>query len=849
MASWLIQGQNLVAAPFLPRFLLLVAIWILQFSPALAGEIQILHRQGDLFVKEGGKFAPTKIRSFPPGTVFQAGPSEKYENLEKLLSKPPASMAAILIPPGNLVTLSSGAEAHIAIDKNGRMTLGLSGAVHLLLAAESKNKVVKFLIEGVEFSTSHVHLFYNGWSQPARLTVVSGAAKLVGVKVQKAGQDGKGVATAILRKGETLVLNPEKMVLEIPNEVDNKLRQWAQFPGFETPGNYKRVGNAFASDKRLTIVRYGQKADLKGKAIPLMEGDELFTRKGQIVRIRFDNGDGIKLFGKTKFHIERHVARKKKRNLLYRLFGKMRAFITKRKDPSGIRFNTSTATIGVKGTDFEIIASVKNTEVSVVEGLVGVANPAGLGEVNVPAGSFTTVPEGQLPAQPSPLSSEKLEQLRTEGIPPETVSSVSPKVVPGSVSLQGGTTIPIPQGQLPTSPPSTSPRKLGPAEAVGIVPESISILSPTNGQVIRSSTIVYEVVPLGAVVEVLLDGKVITAPPGTALPPLSDGQHTLAVKAAKLESPLQSVSFTVDTTPPAPAIGVDLNALTLKPNDPLVLTWGEPLQSIEVTAGNQSIPVKLSEDGTQATLMPDRSLFQPDTPLQVRIKVADRAGNQTLIKAKLFLQPEVKPPVVIIATGEKTLRTRKVGDLNVTADQEVKSWSVMIDGKDITSQVIPPGRDKSPSRAIVIHSAILSKLSPGEHTLTVKVTDEQQRESEASLKITLLARKTVKPKPPKKHAPIYPGEIPKIRYEGTIAFDTEYLLDDMYLIDRGRFMAHPEFDPIETLIPPQKGLGESPKIRYEGTIAFDTEYLLDDMYLIDRGRFMAHPGFDPIYTK
>ncbi len=635
------------------------------------------------------------------------------------------------------------------------MDLILSGAVHILLAAPEEGQAVTLALGELTLETSRAHLFYNGWARPARLIVVSGEVKLTGIVAVIPGPEGAKDPTAALKEGDALALHPDAPALEEPTENDERLRRWAELPGFQVPGPYKRVGVALPSDERLAVVRYGREAVLSGKAIALMEGDEVLSRAPQNVLIRFDNGDRVKLFGDTTFHIERHLtAKKAKENLLFRLFGKMRALLIARTQPADIRVNTVTAVIGVKGTDFEALAGTADTEVSVVDGLLGVTDPVGRGAVDVPAGMFTTVLAGQLPTPPAPIPPEKLEQLRAEAI----------------------------------------------------TAESVSILSPAEGEVLRSADIAYRVAPPGAPVEVLLDGETIEAPSGTPLPALSDGQHRLTVKAAQSDEPVQTVTFTLDNKPPVPAAGVELAALTFVPGEPVVLSWNEPLDTLEVTSGEQAIPSELSEDGSQARLAPDAALFQPDIPLPVRIRAVDRAGNETVLEGALLLLPAPKPPTVTLGTGDPEFRGERLGDLKATADREIVKWTVILDELDVTEKALPPGPERPPVKEIMLPASLFASLKPGRHILTVKAADIKEQEGTASLRITLLPPAAPEPKPAAEPAPGRPAKSLRERYEGTIAGDTGYPLDEMYLNSRGPFFSTPGFKQRKPEEPPRTGL-------------------------------------------
>jgi hypothetical protein len=598
---WPVRAIRLAMFSAVVQAAVLALISTVTATPSQAEEVKVLFRQGALFVGEKATPLPPEQASIPAGERVRAGPELTRRTLEQALLEPPASSAALLLGPGRAVTLSTGASIQIVPGRKNVPDWTLSGAVHVLLESQEKEFLYSFSLGGIRLETSRAHLFYNGFAKPARLAVIEGrlrltapppAAKPAGEGAPKPGPGESAAAPMDAKAGDWLVFEDGLPVKGERTKRDEQIRRWSELPGFNRPGAYNRVGEAHPSDGKLSLLRYGELAELTGKAIPLMEGDEVRTHKSQEVLLKFDNRDRIKLFRNTTFHIQRHPGTRPRRTgLLFSLFGKIRALLVPRKASGEIRFETTTAVIGVKGTDFESIAATSGTEVSVVDGLLGVANPAGLGEVDVPAGMFTAVVLGQLPTPPAPIPPARMERLRSEAIPAE----------------------------------------------------SIRIESPQEGQVLRTASLAYAVIPPGAPVEVLLDGNPIAAPSGSPLPTLPDGTHRVTVKAAGLDEPAQTVTYILDTRPPAPAAGVNLAALTFNPPNPLVIQWQEPLESLEVKAGETVIPSELSPQGVQATLTPGAGLLKPGIPLPVRIRAVDRAGNEALLEGALILQPAQKP--------------------------------------------------------------------------------------------------------------------------------------------------------------------------------------------------------------
>ncbi|MCZ6557180.1 MAG: hypothetical protein O7A69_05310, partial [SAR324 cluster bacterium] len=186
---------------------------------------------------------------------------------------------------------------------------------------------------------------------------------------------------------------------------------------------------------------------------------------------------------------------------------------------------------------------------------------------------------------------------------------------------------------------------------------------------------------------------------------------------AATDTPAQSAAFIIDTTPPALAEGVKLDALRIEADKPLLLSWKEPLQTLEVTVGDKPIAVELSGEGTQATLQPDPELLQGGQPVTLRIRAVDRAGTEFVGEGTLL--PLAKPPEA------------------------------------------PAPKAPAPK---------------------------------------------AEPAAPTPKAAAMPGGSLKQRYQGTLARDTGYVLDELYLNDRGPFFETPGFAAGGPQEPPRAGL-------------------------------------------
>jgi hypothetical protein len=418
-----------------------------------AGAVQVLQSTGELSRK--GETGPQKGAEFPAAAVLQAGQAPAGATPESLASKPPAATAALFFAPGEVVTLSTGASA----ERSGGAERGeyqLTGAAHVLLElGEPPGR--ELVINGVVLRAAKVHLFFEGWASPARLYVVEGYAQLP-------GPSGDGVDVVA---GEWVVLeaaNP-RVEGEPGATIVNPLLLWSQLQGFESPGPYKYVGDAFVADAKLRINRNDRLSHIAGEKVPIFEGDQIVTEDGQRVRIVFKSGDKVALTGKTVFKVDEYLPeRQEKPSTLFSVLGKVRALIVSRLAPDSVRMKTATATIGVKGTDFNTIAGEQSTLVETVDGTVGVGDAAGNGEVPLGPGTQSTVPEGGSPSAPSAISPERMKELQEEAVAAGLVAAAV--AAPPAAAEAPAVVAPVPPAAPPAAQAAPPAAAAPPASAI-----------------------------------------------------------------------------------------------------------------------------------------------------------------------------------------------------------------------------------------------------------------------------------------------------------------------------------------------------------------------------------------------
>ena len=124
------------------------------------------------------------------------------------------------------------------------------------------------------------------------------------------------------------------------------------------------------------IQRSGQSATPLKLGDVVSEKDILRTHGGSLLQITFNDGSKVSMAQKTRMVISEYVTDKQPSGLLDVTRGRIRAFVSdtfsKRKE--SFRTRSRTAIAGVQGTDYEMHAHARSTDVLVHEGLVSVKN-------------------------------------------------------------------------------------------------------------------------------------------------------------------------------------------------------------------------------------------------------------------------------------------------------------------------------------------------------------------------------------------------------------------------------------------------------------------------------------------
>ena len=165
-----------------------------------------------------------------------------------------------------------------------------------------------------------------------------------------------------------------------------------------------------------TLVAYPAESDL-----PLFEGDTLITRKKGRVRFSLNDGSILTLASQTKLVINLSVydpTKKSRFSFLGMDLGKVRFWVKKLVDfkNSEFKVKTKTAVVGVRGSDFIIIASANRTEVTALEktelevvSLAGPENPSEIADFE-----RIVIEQGALPSSAEDIFSEEIENMKRD---------------------------------------------------------------------------------------------------------------------------------------------------------------------------------------------------------------------------------------------------------------------------------------------------------------------------------------------------------------------------------------------------------------------------------------------------
>jgi putative glycosyl hydrolase/Big-like domain-containing protein len=208
------------------------------------------------------------------------------------------------------------------------------------------------------------------------------------------------------------------------------------------------------------------------------------------------------------------------------------------------------------------------------------------------------------------------------------------------------------------------------------------------------------------------------ASPLTPASPLSEGTHTLFVKAIDAvgnESTIRSRTFTVDTVPPAPPqITATTPASPANNNSPLVKGSAAAGSTVKLykTAGCTGTPVA-SGPATQFASPGLSATVTDNTTTSFRARAADAVGNLSACSsARTYVEDSTAPETTITA-GPSGTTTDNTPTFSFTSSQSGSTFQCRFDSQPFAA-CSGPGASHTPS----------TPLSAGSHTFAVRATDQ-----------------------------------------------------------------------------------------------------------------------------
>ena len=371
---------------------------------------QVLQLQGKLSQPTGAEMAELAPQVAPkPGVPLQVGADGDAYKKPGILQEQGAILS---FSPQDLVILPQGSQGHLELESK-TPHYKLRGFSFLLLKPQPTSR--KLLINGLPWETKAGALLYLvATDTTQQWTLIEGEATTWLPQPAKE-QKPQPALKVILRTGERVVKTGEEATLERNPEYQDAQYQAALRPGFSQLGAYAWVGYASFEGKGLKVVRLGKEALLTGSPVPLFAGDEVTTQAGQKAQIELKPSDLIRLEPNASFVLP-PAEQMQEKTQSFTFIGQIRAKLAKREAGRSAAFRSVTATIGVKGTDFFALASETGTEAGTLEGLVGVSDAQGQGEVLVEPGMQTKVNKGEAPQKPERIPPQRLQELNNSAL-------------------------------------------------------------------------------------------------------------------------------------------------------------------------------------------------------------------------------------------------------------------------------------------------------------------------------------------------------------------------------------------------------------------------------------------------
>ncbi len=254
----------------------------------------------------------------------------------------------------------------------------------------------------------------------------------------------------------------------------------------------------------------------------------------------------------------------------------------------------------------------------------------------------------------------------------------------------------------------------------------VTITSPADGALLSTDSVTVEwtVSDMDATLEMKLDDGAWQPVTGTShtLTDLSDGEHTVIVKATDDASNEgeDSVTFNVDTTPPTVSVTAPEEDAILGSSS-VVVTW----TAADAVTTERSVDggAWLAVVGTSVTIS---SLVDGEHTISIR--VTDVAGHEATDSVTILVDT-TDPTVEITSPSEGATVVGAEVTVEWTADDGLGSG---IDAVEVSI-------DGGARTAAIGSSHTFAGLTPGQHTVDVMVTDDAGNEGTDSVTFTVTA--------------------------------------------------------------------------------------------------------------
>lgn len=153
------------------------------------------------------------------------------------------------------------------------------------------------------------------------------------------------------------------------------------------------LGVVSIASKPVWVEREGNRLEINAFGLKLIKGDTVKTGVGGRAQIVLHNGNSIYLAPASELQLTAAVIGEEESGIghvIRLIYGKLRAKIQKQRKER-FEVKTTTATIGVKGTDFITEFVEEATTVGTIEGTVNLISDKSGSNVDIPAGAMASV--------------------------------------------------------------------------------------------------------------------------------------------------------------------------------------------------------------------------------------------------------------------------------------------------------------------------------------------------------------------------------------------------------------------------------------------------------------------------